>query len=307
MREDRFDGDDGALRSSGGALVGASRFGRGLDSSEETDELAFDPDVADETALGGGDVIESDEEDELAEEESDPGQGASDPYAAGAALGDEPAGNSREDASETTSECESASECESPSGAPATELSLEELKKALEAVLFAMGEPLAIRSLAELFGASLHDVRQAIESLKDEYVESGRSFRLEDVAGGVQLLTLPAYDVWIRKLRQTQSRLKLSAAAFETLAVIAYKQPITKADLEAIRGVQCGPVLKNLLDRGLVRVAGRDESLGRPLLYGTTTRFLESFGIANLRDLPQPDFERRGEKPVDSSEDEGDA
>ncbi|HLU46540.1 MAG TPA: SMC-Scp complex subunit ScpB, partial [Planctomycetota bacterium] len=94
-------------------------------------------------------------------------------------------------------------------------------------------------------------------------------------------------------------------------AVIAYKQPITKADLESIRGVQCGPVLKNLLDRGLVRVAGRDESLGRPLLYGTTPRFLESFGIANLRDLPQPDLERSanaaGESESEPDDEDDDA
>ncbi|MEM7234930.1 MAG: SMC-Scp complex subunit ScpB [Planctomycetota bacterium] len=174
-----------------------------------------------------------------------------------------------------------------------SELSIEELKKAVEAVLFSVGEPLAIRALADLFKSSVHDVRQAVEELRFEYVDTGRSFRLEDVAGGVQLLSLPAYDVWIRKLRKKQSQFKLSPAAFETLAVIAYKQPITKADLDSIRGVQCGPVIKSLLDRGLIKVTGRDESLGRPLLYGTTSRFLESFGISNLRDLPQPDPQPR--------------
>jgi segregation and condensation protein B len=183
--------------------------------------------------------------------------------------------------------------------------SLEELKKALEAVLFAAAEPLPIRQLAQLFGAPIHDVREAIEELKFEYVESGRAFRLEEVAGGAQLLTLPAYDPWIRKLRQSQSRWKLSPAAFETLAVVAYKQPITKADLEAIRGVQCSPVLKNLLDRGLVRVTGRDESLGRPLLYGTTAKFLESFGISNLRDLPQPELRPRRESAGEEDDDSG--
>jgi segregation and condensation protein B len=164
-----------------------------------------------------------------------------------------------------------------------------ELKPALEAVLFSFSEPIAVRSLAELFGVSVHDVRQAAEELRLEYVESGRAFRLEDIAGGIQILTLPAHDPWIRRLRQKQRDGRLSAAAFETLAVIAYKQPITKADLEAIRGVQCSPILKTLLDRGLVKVVGRDESLGKPLLYGTTRRFLESFGLPHLRDLPQPE------------------
>ena len=173
------------------------------------------------------------------------------------------------------------------------EISDEELKKALEAVLFAVGEPLPIRVLGELFDKSVHDVREAVEELRHEYIDTARAFRLEDVAGGIQLLTLPAYDAWIRRLRVKQTRSKLSAAAFETLAAIAYKQPITKADLEAIRGVQCVQVIKNLMDRGLVKVVGRDESLGRPLLYGTTTQFLESFGIANIRELPEPELQRQ--------------
>lgn len=168
-------------------------------------------------------------------------------------------------------------------------MSPEELKPALEAVLFAVAEPMPVRALAELFEVSVHDVRQAAEELRYDYVDSGRAFRLEDIAGGLQMLTLPAYDPWLRRLRQKQRESRLSAASFETLAVIAYKQPITKADLEAIRGVQCTPTLKTLLDRGLIKVVGRDESLGRPLLYGTTRRFLESFGLQSIRDLPQPD------------------
>jgi len=164
-----------------------------------------------------------------------------------------------------------------------------ELKLALEAVLFALAEPINIRSLSEILGASVHDVREAVEELRFEYMDTGRAFRLEDIAGGVQILTLKTYDPWIRKLRTKQREGRLSPAALETLAVIAYKQPINKADLEAIRGVNCTPILKTLLDRGLVHVVGRGEGLGRPLLYGTTRRFLESFGIATIRDLPQPE------------------
>ena len=167
----------------------------------------------------------------------------------------------------------------------------EELKPALEAVLFALGEPVAVRVLAELFGVSVHDVRQAAEALRCEYNDGGRAFRLEDIAGGLQILTLPAYDPWLRRMRRKQRDARLSAAAFETLAVIAYKQPITKADLESIRGVQCAPILKTLLDRSLIKVVGRDDGLGRPLLYGTTRRFLESFGLQSVRELPQPDLQ----------------
>jgi segregation and condensation protein B len=176
---------------------------------------------------------------------------------------------------------------EAPAGIAA--LSAEELRHAVEAVLFSAHDPVGIRQLAELFGVAVHDVREAVEALRAEYVEGGRAFRIEDIAGGVQILTLPAYDFWIRRFHQKEREGKLSAAALETLAVIAYKQPITKADLESIRGVQCGPTLKTLLDRGMIQVVGKDEGLGRPLLYGTTRRFLESFGLASLRDLPRPE------------------
>ena len=166
-----------------------------------------------------------------------------------------------------------------------------ELRRAVEAVLFALSEPIAVRALAELVGVSLHEVRAAIEDLRLEYVDTGRAFRVEDIAGGVQLLTLKTYDPWLRKLRKKQREGRLSPAALEALAVIAYKQPIGKADLDAIRGVNCAPTLKTLLERGLVQVVGRGEGLGKPLLYGTTKRFLESFGIASIRELPQPESE----------------
>ena len=170
-------------------------------------------------------------------------------------------------------------------------LTPDELRSALEAVLFSSSEPIAIRALAELFETTVHDVRAAVESLREEYLETGRAFRVEDIAGGVQILTHGKYDPWIRKLRKKSREGKLSPAALETLSVIAYKQPIHKADLEAIRGVACGPILKTLLDRGLVQIVGRAEGLGKPLLYGTTKRFLESFGLHSIRELPQPDLE----------------
>lgn len=185
---------------------------------------------------------------------------------------------------------------EPPAGDPAPEppaLRLEgrELRKAVEAILFSLSEPIGIRALSELLGVSVFEARQAVEDLRLEYFEEDRAFRIEDIANGVQILTVKTYDPWIRKLRAREREGRLSPAALETLAVIAYKQPIHRADLEAIRGVNCGPILKTLLDRGLVKVVGRGEGLGRPLLYGTTRRFLESFGIASVKDLPQPDSE----------------
>jgi len=174
---------------------------------------------------------------------------------------------------------------------PLIRLGPEELRRGIEAVIFASGEPIPVRALAELFECTIHDAREAIEELRLEYISSRRSFRIEDIAGGVQILTDKTYEPWIRKFLSRQRDGRLSPAAFETLAVIAYKQPINKADLEAIRGVQCGPILKALMDKNLVKVVGREETLGRPLLYGTTRRFLESFGIASLTALPQPEMD----------------
>lgn len=186
---------------------------------------------------------------------------------------------------------------EAPPPEPAEDLliALEgaELRGAIEAVLFSVSEPIAIRALADVVGAGVHEVRAAVEDLRLEYLTGERAFRLEDIAGGVQLLTQSKYDPWIRRLRQKEKESRLTPAALESLAVIAYKQPISKADLEGIRGVGCGPTLKTLLERGLIQIVGRSEALGKPLLYGTTKRFLESFGIASVRELPQPELLER--------------
>lgn len=173
-----------------------------------------------------------------------------------------------------------------------------DLRGAAEALLFSLSEPVTIRSLAELLGVSVHETREVIEDLRLEYISGQRAFRIEDIAGGVQLLTLPRFDPWIRKLRQKEKESRLTPAAMESLAVIAYKQPISKADLEGIRGVGCGPTLKTLLERGLIQIAGRGEGLGKPLLYGTTKRFLESFGISSVRELPQPELTERPQLPA---------
>jgi segregation and condensation protein B len=131
------------------------------------------------------------------------------------------------------------------------------------------------------------DIRAAIAALNNAYEDAGRSFRIERVAGGLQVLTLPQFAADIARLKGVRQQSKLSQAALETLAIIAYRQPILRADLESIRGVACGEVLRGLMDRRLARIAGRAEEVGRPMLYGTTREFLEIFGLANLDDLPQ--------------------
>jgi segregation and condensation protein B len=118
------------------------------------------------------------------------------------------------------------------------------------------------------------------------YEQTDRSFRIEQVAGGYQILTLPRFGEHLKRLHQKEIDSKLTKAALETLAIIAYKQPILRADLEAIRGVACGETIRSLMEKHLVKIDGRAEIPGRPILYGTTRRFLELFGLNNLKDLP---------------------
>jgi segregation and condensation protein B len=158
----------------------------------------------------------------------------------------------------------------------------------LEALLFSTHHPLTAGRLAELMDLpATKPVRQAIKDLNAQYEESHRSFRVEQVAGGYQLLTLPEFGEHLQKLHQREIDTKLTKAALETLASIAYKQPILRADIEAIRGVACGETIRSLMEKRLVNIAGRAEEPGRPILYGTTKRFLEVFGLNTLKDLPQ--------------------
>ena len=175
-------------------------------------------------------------------------------------------------------------------------MSEEDLMLRIEAVLMTADRPLGERRIAtilELDADAAEDagavprVRAAVESLNESYEATGRSFRIERVAGGLQVMTLPSYTEDIARLRGARQQWRLSQAAMETLAIIAYRQPILRADLEAIRGVSCGEVLRGLHERRLVKIAGRAEELGRPILYGTTREFLETFGLASLDDLPQ--------------------
>lgn len=157
----------------------------------------------------------------------------------------------------------------------------------LEAVLFLAEGPLSSRKIAQL--ANLADgteARTLVGALNRLYDAEDCAFRAVEVAGGFQLMTRPEFAPWLRRLRTAPVEVRLSAPALETLAVVAYRQPVLRADVEAIRGVQCGEILRQLMDRDLVRIAGRSEDLGRPFLYGTTRQFLQVFGLRHLDELP---------------------
>ena len=163
----------------------------------------------------------------------------------------------------------------------------------MEALLLSTHHPLTAGRLAELLDVdTTKAIRKGIKVLNEQYETGGRAFRVEQVAGGYQILTLPEFGEALKKLHQKEADAKLTKAALETLAIIAYKQPILRADVEAIRGCACGETIRSLMEKHLVKIAGRAEEPGRPILYGTTKRFLELFGLNNLRDLPQPDAKK---------------
>ena len=158
----------------------------------------------------------------------------------------------------------------------------------LEAVLLLADEPLAARRLADVAGlADAAEARHLLDRLKELYDADGTAFQIEELAGGYQLLTRPRYHPWLARLKRTGHEVRLTPATLETLAVIAYKQPIMRAEVEKIRGVMCAEIIRMLMEKGLVRVAGRHDSLGRPQLYGTTRKFLQVFGLNTLKDLPE--------------------
>lgn len=161
------------------------------------------------------------------------------------------------------------------------------VESVLEAILFATDEPLTDGKLASIVETTVKQVRTSIENLNARYTAENHAFRIEQIAGGYQMLTLNTYNPWLKKMLRVRSDSKLSPAAMETLAIIAYKQPIIRADIEAIRGVAVGDGLRNLMYKGLVKITGRAEILGRPMLYGTTRKFLEVFGLNTLKDLPK--------------------
>jgi len=161
-------------------------------------------------------------------------------------------------------------------------------RQIVEAILFTSDAPLSPAKIASAVGAiGSRDVREIIDQLNADYAAANMSFRVEQIAGGYQMMTRPEYAVYLQEFYKVRSESRLSTAALETLAVVAYKQPVLRAEIEAIRGVACGEVLRSLMEKGLVKIVGRAEELGRPMLYGSIKRFLEIFGLHDLKDLPK--------------------
>jgi segregation and condensation protein B len=171
---------------------------------------------------------------------------------------------------------------------------IEPFHKVLEALIFASDEPLSEKTINELLAESEYQehangesIRVAIETINDELASCTRPYSIVKVAGGYHFVTRSQYGVYVQKLLKAKSRKRLSQAALETLSIVAYKQPVSKPDIESIRGVNSGEIMNSLLDRGLVTIVGRAETPGRPLLYGTTAEFLRIFGLAALDELPK--------------------
>jgi segregation and condensation protein B len=164
------------------------------------------------------------------------------------------------------------------------------LAQLLEAALFSASRPLTAEELLVLDPeAKLPDVRAALEQLREHYDFDQHGVELVELAGGYQILTRPAFAAMIERAQFSVRAPKLTAATLETLAIISYRQPVGRAEIEEIRGVSAGGVLRSLQERGLIEVVGRGEALGRPLLYGTTPLFLELLGMRDLADLPRAD------------------
>lgn len=171
--------------------------------------------------------------------------------------------------------------------APEVDVDFDALRPRVEAALLTSDRAMTAGRLAEALDLPASGpVKEAIERLNADYEQTGRSFRIEEVAGGYSVMTLPQYADVLLSLKRGKNSSRLSPAALETLSIIAYKQPVLRADIEAIRGVACGETLRSLMERHLVKITGRAEEIGRPMLYGTTKQFLEVFGLANLKDLP---------------------
>ncbi|WP_020469460.1 SMC-Scp complex subunit ScpB [Zavarzinella formosa] len=156
----------------------------------------------------------------------------------------------------------------------------------LEAALFLAQEPIPLRKLVNVAGLKdSAEARRLIDRLRDLHDADGTAFRVNEIAGGYQLFTRPMFQPWLVRANRVGTDPKLTPALLETLAVVAHRQPIMRADVEGIRGVGCGEMLTQLMERGLVKIVGRHESLGRPILFGTTKRFLQVFGLNSLEDL----------------------
>jgi segregation and condensation protein B len=162
-----------------------------------------------------------------------------------------------------------------------------EIRKIIEALLFASPDPLTQTKVNGIFDPDTPNLKEVIEGLNEQYAQEDHAFEINQVAGGYQLVSRREYEHFIRRMLNKSGRLTLSTAALDSLAIIAYKQPMGRYEIEAIRGVDSSGVLKTLLNRNLIKIKGRDSGPGRPLLYQTTDKFLEHFGLNRLSDMPK--------------------
>ena len=162
-----------------------------------------------------------------------------------------------------------------------------EIRKIIEALLFASPEPLTQSKVNGIFNPDTPNLKEVVLKLNEQYVHDDHAFEINEIAGGYQLVSRQEYEHFIRKMLSKSGRISLSSAALDSLAIIAYKQPIGRYEVEAIRGVDSSGVLKTLLNRNLIKIKGRDSGPGRPLLYQTTNKFLEHFGLNRLSDMPK--------------------
>ena len=166
-------------------------------------------------------------------------------------------------------------------------MDVKESDQIIESLLFASPDPLSQSLLNQVFDKPIPFLNEAVKRLNEFYLKNKKPYFIDNIAGGYQLVTKPEFDIWIRRLLGKSNKLILSAAALDTLAIIAYKQPIGRYDIEAIRGVDSSGVIKTLLSRNLIMIKGRGDGPGRPLLYSTTKLFLEKFGLNRLSDMPK--------------------
>jgi segregation and condensation protein B len=162
-----------------------------------------------------------------------------------------------------------------------------EIRKIIEALLFASPDPLTQTKVNGIFDPDTPNLKEVVEGLNEQYAQEDHAFEINQVAGGYQLVSRREYEHFIRRMLNKSGRLTLSTAALDSLAIIAYKQPMGRYEIEAIRGVDSSGVLKTLLNRNLIKIKGRDSGPGRPLLYQTTDKFLEHFGLNRLSDMPK--------------------
>lgn len=166
------------------------------------------------------------------------------------------------------------------------------MKSALETMMFMWGEPLEVKDAAEVLEADRNTVRELMKELQTEYEQEGRGIRIREVDDAFGFVTLAENDMFLKKLCTPVRVRRLSQAALEVLAIIAYRQPVTRSEIDSIRGIKSERVIDGLIDKGLVEISGRSEGVGRPLIYTTTKEFLKKFGFSSLKDLPEvPEYE----------------